>query len=538
MNKSKASQTSYRHSTHIALGLVIVLYSIAAIARIPTNSAFYDAAQVLYLVKHSIAAGVLPLHGIINSQNLYNPPFFVWYYYIPALFTADPGIIFVIPNLAAQIATMLLLYVIGRDYFLPTTGLVAATLYVFSPLGIEFGRMGWAYAQTAPIYVAIIFCLFRWLISRQSIYIIPLIILCGWSFGVHLAGALTFFVVGGAALAWRTLPPLRPTLIGIGLLVLLWAPFFVFQASRGFADIAGLVQPPLILPGELSPLCPPDWNSLLPNATHTKNVTLDRIAASIYNSTFINHRPTEIGRPMELVITYDHIVLVGLSVLLALAGSYLVYRIVRRIATPAEQLLFLVLVAPIVLQSLTPFNAVERPDITWTWLGVQALAVGYLLTAPTVMQSRFMIIAVLIGLAVMMGYESYQTGHILQAWARGDLYDGRQEVADVIAADAAERGVQHVAIRYDVLQEDPSLCWVVGMSTIIDTGYIGAEFDYYLRYMHNMQNTAQPPDGWVETPDYIVTKAISPRVAYYTAHPERYTVLGARPPFQVWYYQR
>ena len=101
---------------HIVLGCMIVLYSVAIIGIMPTVSAFYDAAQVFYLAKYFSSSGTFPAYGIINSQMLYNPPFFVWYYYIPAIFTSDPGLLTIVPALPAQIVTMVLLYLIGRDY--------------------------------------------------------------------------------------------------------------------------------------------------------------------------------------------------------------------------------------------------------------------------------------------------------------------------------------------------------------------------------------------------------------------------------------
>ncbi len=523
----------YRHSSIVLLTLVVMLYSVAIIVTIPSSSAFHDEAQVLYLVKQSIAAGTFPVRGIVNSQSLYNPPFFVWYYYIPALFTSDPGIIFIPVSVTAQIATMLLLYLIGRDYFHPMMGLAAATLYAFSPLGIEFGRMGWAYALTAPLYVAIVFCLFRWLISRQTFYIIPLIVLCGWITGVHLAGALTFFVVGGAALVWRTLPPLRPTLIGIGLLVLLWAPFLVFQQSRGFIDIIGLVQPPkdIPTPPELSPLCPPDWNASMPNSSLTKGLTISSFGTSMLAATYSNYFVHAPLTPYERIIVLLFLLTFGFALFILLR------RTLRHTATPAEQLLLFVYAVPLVLQNLTSFNTSARPDITSTWLGVQMLLIGYALTVPQRMHSRPMQIAVVLGLALMVGYQSYQAGRNLQAWVRGDLYDMRQEVADVIAADATARGLRQVAIRYDTLRASIYGCWMVTMGTIVETGYVGAEFDYYLQYMHHLPNTARTLDGWVDTPDYIVAGATSPEAANYAADPTRYVPLPTRPPYMVWRYQ-
>lgn len=521
------------HPTVLCLGVVVAMYSVVVGTRTLSSVGVYDAVQVLYLLKHSIAAGTVPLHGIVNSQMLYNPPFFVWYYYIPAWFTSDPSLIFVIPNLIAQITTLLLLYRIGRDYFRPTTGVVAATLYAFSPLGIEFGRLGWAYAHTAPLYVAIVFCLFRWLISRQTSYIIPLIVLCGWITGVHLAGALTFFVVGSAALAWRTLPPLRPTLIGIGLLVLVWTPFLVFQYQRGFVDIIGLVQTRSDVPDPtaLSPLCPPDWNAAMPHASLMKGLSLEKFSLSLFLTGHVNFYVRGAWT------TYERIVTLMLMPLFWVALYFLIRRTLRRSATPAEQLLLLVVAAPVILQNLTPFNTVERRDITWTILGVQMLLLGYTLTIPQWMRARPIQLAVLLGLSLMIGYQSYLAGHNIHAWLRGDLYDGRQEVADVIAADAHQRGVQQPSIRYDLLLDEPTRCWIVGMSTIVDTGYVGAEFDYYLQYMHALPITGRSPDGWVDTPDYIVTPTTWPRATYYAADPERYVPLATRPPYMVWHYQ-
>mgnify|MGYP005840137399 CR=1 FL=1 len=519
---------------HIVLGCMIVLYSVAIIGIMPTVSAFYDAAQVFYLAKYFSSSGTFPAYGIINSQMLYNPPFFVWYYYIPAIFTSDPGLLTIVPALPAQIVTMVLLYLIGRDYFRPIMGLVVATLYAFTPLGMVLGRIGWAHAFVAPLYVAIVFCLFRWLISRQNIYIIPLIVLCGWITGVHLAGALTFVVVAASAFVSRTLPSPRLLIIGLGLLVLLYTPFLIFQYSRGFADIIGLVQPPAnpISPTELSPLCPPDWNATLPSATLAEGVTVGNFGTSMVRAIYNNYY---FRTPWSV---YEHIIVFTFVPLFGLACMRLIYHIVRRRATPAEYLLLLVFGIPLILQNLTSFNTIARPDITWMLFGVQMLIIGYGITVPTYMQARPMQIAVIVALSLMIGYQSYQAGQTLGAWGRGDLYDGRQEIADAIAADAAPRGLQAVAIRYDFLRDDPSVCWIVGMSTIIDTGYIGTEFDYYLHFMHKLPNLAQTPDGWVEDPDYIVTRAASPRAAYYAKYPERYVSLQARPPYQVWYHQR
>ena len=142
-------------------------------AIVPRYTPDFDQAQVLYVARDFVEHGVFTNHGILNSRYAFNPPFFVWLYLLPMWLGLDVSWVLILPALSLHILALLLLFMIGKDYFSRDVGLAAATLYAFSRLGVYFGQASWAQGLLSPHYVLVLFCVFRWLVDGKTWYSAP-----------------------------------------------------------------------------------------------------------------------------------------------------------------------------------------------------------------------------------------------------------------------------------------------------------------------------------------------------------------------------
>jgi Gpi18-like mannosyltransferase len=110
--------------------ILILLFALALgyVVNAPHTSGGIDSVEILYLVRDSLNAEQIPLHGIINSRAAFNPPHLVWLYVIPSLFSNDITMLGV-PSLILHLISLFLVYRLARRYFGFYTALIAVLLY-------------------------------------------------------------------------------------------------------------------------------------------------------------------------------------------------------------------------------------------------------------------------------------------------------------------------------------------------------------------------------------------------------------------------
>ncbi len=525
----------------ILLVLGILVGAGGHLAGIPSYEVDFDKAQVFYLGWDFIKNGSFPVHGILNSQGAFNPPFFVWLYLPGMALTLNPAWFQGIPALILHVIAMLLLYRIGKRYFSVPMGVIAVYFYAFSRWGFYFGHTSWAQGLLPPVFVIMLASLFEWIQGKKPWHLTILLVIAAFIPGVHWGGVVLFGVVVLLALIYR--PPVKfaPLLLGIALAGAMWLPFLRFETMRNFIDLQVLFtgELPTVDPGTLSALCVTEpvtdtgggglqdqvSDYFQENAPFLYPIVergfwfvmgmLRSLESNFYWSLARGASTSPFRRGLYYVET-------GLFVW---GLSYLIFRLYKRQATRSEQLLLLGYLLPAALQNVTPHHTSFRPSISWMFYGAQMLVMAYGLTAPQWTKQKYARWAVLAGLLALLVQGTGQMVSTIQRLTAAEYPNPQRAALDWIATDLAAQGKTTVAMRYDHLRTHPEDCWIVANGSLVnyERYYVGVEHDYLLKSMYGIENTAKMPDGQAENPDYILIYSQS--LSQYESLGSQYTVV-------------
>jgi hypothetical protein len=192
----------------------------------------FAAQLALEFVKH----GKLPLAGLMSSVGVTNPPLFS-YLLIP-MFAISENPVGVSCGIALTgLAAVVMTWHIGRKYYGPVTGLVAAALFAVSPWAVIYSRKIWAQDfvpifATGAMWAVHAVCLGN---RPKAIFWCVLLPIC--VIQIHFSGiALTAAVI--AILAWwRPKMDWRWAAAGLAVALVTMIPYLKFQQAHGWADI-------------------------------------------------------------------------------------------------------------------------------------------------------------------------------------------------------------------------------------------------------------------------------------------------------------
>ncbi|MBN2503052.1 MAG: hypothetical protein JXB38_19890 [Anaerolineales bacterium] len=492
------------------------------LAGIPSYEVDFDKAQGFYLGLDFVKHGIFPIHGIMNSQGAFNPPFFVWLYLPGMALTLNPAWFQIIPALALHLIAMLLLYRIGKRYFDIPMGVVAVYFYAFSRWGFYFGHTSWAQGLLPPVFVIMLFSFFEWIEGKKPWHLTGLLVIAAFIPGVHWGGIVLFGVVVLLALIYRPPVKLAPLLVGVVLAGVMWLPFLKFETTRDFIDLQVLLtgELPTVDPGTLSALC------VTESVADTGGGGLqDQVSDYLQAHAPFLYPIVErgfwfvVGMVRSLESNFYWSLTRGASTSIFRRGLYfvevaafawglgvLLYRLYKRQSTRPEQLLLLGYLLPAALQNVTPHHTSFRPSISWMFYGAQMLVIAYGLTVPKWTKQKYVRWALLAGLLALLVQGTGQLVNTTQRFATAEYPNPQRAVWDWIAADLEAQGKTAAAMRYDHLHTYPEDCWIVANGSLVnyDRYYVGVEHDYLLESLYGIHNTAKTPDGQVEKPDYIL----------------------------------
>ncbi len=511
---------------------VIALAAILPLAALPAYVLDADTAQVLYLARDFAMRGIFPVHGILNSQAAYNPPHFVWLYLLPTLALPHaPALATLLPAVVLNALSLYLLYRLGQRHINRRAGLIAAVLYAFSPLGLIAGSSDWAQYLLPHFFVLTAFCLSEWLVDGRKWSVAVLLPLLAWTTGVHWGGTIAIGATLILVLLFRPRLAIAPVTIGLLAAIALWLPYLSFEAGRGFADITAVApfdpSPPGRVPADCqqSPTlaalashltAPAELLGCLKGVIYTRSPFLYRALrligktaltapAALLQALLVNYHwyPYVLGRHGPGVQWGRYLLSLGF---LGLGVGTLLRHVLQKRAGDSERLLLWGFAVPLLLQSLTPYNALERPDITWLFYGTQVLVTAYALTTPHWMHSTLAkgLLKISLAALILLPFRSAWGG--FAALLEGRQSDQQRVVAS-IAADVLASGRHEAAIRYDFLPEHPDWRWLADFHAYDPYYRIGAEYDYLLEALYGVRNTSQAPDGMAQHPDYVVLEA-------------------------------
>ena len=141
------------------------------------------------------------------------------------------------------IATVFLVYKVGRDFFDSKAGLIAAGLYAVSPVVIAYSRSSWN-PNLMPFFCLLIIYTLWLAITRKQLKLLGLVgFLLGIAFQLHyLATFLVPVIILYLLLFARGLKNLKYYLLGIGGFLLGYLPFILFELRHSFPNLRTLYQ--------------------------------------------------------------------------------------------------------------------------------------------------------------------------------------------------------------------------------------------------------------------------------------------------------
>lgn len=148
-----------------------------------------------------------------------------------------------------SIATVFLVYKIGREFFNSRAGLIAAGLYAISPLVIAYSRSSWN-PNLMPFFCLLTIYTLWLAVAKKKLSFLGLTgFFLGIAFQLHyLATFLVPVIVVYLLLFARSLKNFRHYLLGLGGFLLGWSPFLLFELRHGFPNTQTIYR--FILYGE------------------------------------------------------------------------------------------------------------------------------------------------------------------------------------------------------------------------------------------------------------------------------------------------
>jgi hypothetical protein len=200
-----------------------------------------DEAIAAYLALQFVKGGSLPLAGLMSSVGVTNPPMFIYMLMPLVLVSGDPAVVGCL--IAAQsLLAVLVCWHVGRKYYSPLTGLVAAALFAVSPWAVIYSRKIWS-IDFEPLLTALaIWALHVVVIDRRPKAIFWVLLLCSCLVMNHFSGLGPMAAVLGILLVLRPKFDWRYAAGGVAVALVFLLPYLRFQGMRDWADFRQAMQ--------------------------------------------------------------------------------------------------------------------------------------------------------------------------------------------------------------------------------------------------------------------------------------------------------
>jgi 4-amino-4-deoxy-L-arabinose transferase-like glycosyltransferase len=191
-------------------------------------------------IARDIIGGDFRTVGLTSSVGAKNPPLFVYLAALPVAIRDDPLVATAFVAVLA-VAAIALTYVVLRPRFGALVALAAAAFFATAPWAVLFGRKLWAQDMLPVFTVSLLWSLFIVLERRRSRAVLLLPVLLCVTFQLNFS-ALPLVVPVAAVLLYRSREVhWRAFGVGVGVAVLLLAPWLAHEARHGFGDVWTLV---------------------------------------------------------------------------------------------------------------------------------------------------------------------------------------------------------------------------------------------------------------------------------------------------------
>jgi hypothetical protein len=474
--------------------------------------------------------GAFPAFGTLSSVAAYNMPGLQWTH-LPAYFlTRDPFWTMLVTMMLLNALSTWAIFHVGRGMFSPAIGLIAASLFAFSDVGISSSYISWGQQLLPACYTFLMLFLWQWRDKNDGRYLCLSGITATFAFMIHFS-------------------------------VLLLGPYVFFQIEREFVDIkAFLSEHNLVDENYMQQLAylrpesgellndyrnpPKTMNLPIGNSSKTKleeELTkteqdfvgeMLRLPVRLINSISYGYYTTFSGFEkfdddfvvlfsalMRLVTLLFWLACIRIAVRGLLAG-----RDILAYPVPPDMLLLMFFLVPV--GALVLAGQLDKPSY---FMGLPALQ---LLIVATLYDLKFFgHIARFLIVVFLMVFIGLHVSERLARLAKHDdaeysptnvgLYRHVYTATKRIAEDWCSE--EPVTVSYDVLPEARPLWWVVAWNSVDPSYRLGMNFDFLLDTQFGLKNTNDSAYGLADDPDYIVVYGDKGRSRY-----ERYEYDYAR----------
>ncbi len=244
-NLQKLIKTHQKLLLALAVGLILVVGAYLRLYKISEYMTFLgDEGRDVLIVKRMIVDHKFTLLGPTASVGgFFMGP--IYYYFMAPflwLWQLDPTGPAVMVALFG-IATIYLVFRVGKDFYDTWVGLIAASLYAVSPLVIAYSRSSWN-PNPVPFFAAL-FILFLWrtVVLNRWKELFWAGIIFGIGLQLHYVFAFLFIVAAVWLLLFgRSVRHIRIYLFGILGFILGYAPFLAFEIRHGFPNTISILR--------------------------------------------------------------------------------------------------------------------------------------------------------------------------------------------------------------------------------------------------------------------------------------------------------
>ena len=220
--------------------LIVFVAGFLRLYGIDTTEFDDDQAAVFRMAHDAVSHGLLVATSNIASIHIYNPPAIIYFFMLPAAFSADPlwGAVMVGVLMTFSV---LLTYIFVRRYYGRGAATIAALLYAVAARPIFYSRFIWN-QNLLPIFtILFLFTLFWGVVERKKGWLAPAIFLLGILIQLHATGIMMAFPLCVALLLAPKTLRWRDLLFGSVALSISYFPYLLWEVSTNFVDVRTLL---------------------------------------------------------------------------------------------------------------------------------------------------------------------------------------------------------------------------------------------------------------------------------------------------------
>ena len=216
--------------------LIVLVAGVLRLYKLNTTEFDDDQAAIYNMAHNAVTHGYLVATSNVASVHIYNPPATIYFYMLPALFSANPMWGAVLTGVLMTLS-VLLTYIFVRRAYGRFTGTIAALLFATATRAVAYSRYMWNQNLLPIVIVLFMLVLFLGVVHRRKGWVAFAIPLLGLLVQLHATGILMAAPFAIAlVLAPKTIR-IRDIAIGLLLLLIIYAPYLYWEYSVKFSDI-------------------------------------------------------------------------------------------------------------------------------------------------------------------------------------------------------------------------------------------------------------------------------------------------------------